>query len=1570
VPDPRTKLVEELFQKVADLPEPQRAQFLDEQCGADEGLRKEIETLLRHESEATAQFLVRGAETTTLPLSADLPGTTLGRYKVLDRIGEGGFGEVLLAEQTEPVQRKVALKIVKLGMDTRQVVARFEAERQALALMDHPHIATVYDAGATDAGRPFFAMEFVAGVPITKYCDRERLDTNGRLHLFLQICSAIQHAHQKGVIHRDLKPSNVLVARDGDEHVPKVIDFGIAKAMGPHLTERTLYTEQGQLIGTPEYMSPEQAQMSAANIDTRTDIYSLGVLLYEVLVGALPFDPDTFRSKGLKEIQHVICEVEPPKPSTRLSSIEGDAGKSPGRPLEAITRHRRTDLRTLRRSLKGDLDWILMKAMAKEPTRRYASASEFAADIRRHLNHEPVLAGPPGTAYRLAKFVRRNRAAVVWAALIMLVLAGGVIGILVQAARATREARSASEISAFLNDMLASVDPLQVRRISGFAPPGLAETPTPGGGYGGDVTVAEMMRHASAGIEEKFADKPELEALARETIGMTFQSLWQFEDARDHLQTALDIRREILGRDHPDTLRSMLQLGYSLWDARRGEYEEAETLVRRAYEGMRRREGPEDPKMLSAAHILANVLSRQRRFGESEVLYRNTVDAQSRVLGSEHRDTLMTRWDWADSHLNQGKEIAGEDKARTLYDTCRRTLGPDDSVTIMSQILVGVFAGSRGDDDEAESLLRTGLEKSRRVLGEDHPFTYYTTRLLAMSLSGPDDAKEREGLVRSAMEGLLGTVGEEHYEAHTTMRVLGMMLLEQGKPDDGIDLVRRHVEIMARALGEDHLLTAIEMHRLAGVLARAGRDEEALDYATRAVGAARRVAEHPGASPLEIYYYARLLLTIEPPEMRDAAAALAAATTAVASADDVTLAERHLGQTAYLFDTLAWAHEMAGDLQSATRIRMNRLRLLMDLEAGAWEVTQSAWWFIKQRGLPEDAYDLALLAAEQADSMRPHDATSLTTLGGARYRAGQYENALAALHRAVEADGGVNPPNLAFLALVYDGLGREQDATAATARLRELMWDPQRAADADNALIWQEAQARLGRHLEALTLNVPDEYPMIRDAVDAAVSGAEVIVADGVYTGSGNRDIDFAGKLITVRSANGPERCTVDCEGAGRAFVFQNGETAGAVLEGFTIRNGATEGNGGAVQCEASSPTIRNCTFVRNVATAAGSSTGHGGAIHLAASAATLENCRFIENSAAGGRGGGIACRNGSASVIRNCLFAGNTAQAGEGVLTGIGGGLHSANSSPTISTCRFDENRAIGGTLSRSGSGAGVHIAGGRVKILDCQFTGNEAIGRHARLTGMGGAILASLGGHTITGCTFTDNRASGGPFSLTGLGGGLQISSSASVTVTGCTFRRNAAVGGPVGVSGVGGGIVCSEPQSRLRLTNCVLTGNTATGHGGGMWNGGVSGGPSPSIVNCTFSGNHADGGGGGIYSAAAPAPRSAPALVNCIVWGNSPDQIVDAGGAVTVISCSTVQGGWPGRGNISTDPLFIDPINDDFRVAAGSTCIDAGDNSAVSVDTDFEGKPRFVDDASTPDTGQGDPPIVDVGAYEYQR
>jgi serine/threonine protein kinase/Flp pilus assembly protein TadD len=413
-----------LFLEALEITDPaERSAYLDRACAADPQLRDRVAQLLKaHDKpgrfmERPALALVASAEG---PVS-ERPGTVIGPYKLLEQIGEGGFGVVFMAEQHEPVRRKVALKVIKPGMDTRQVVARFEAERQALALMDHPHIAHILDAGQTASGRPYFVMELVRGTPITDFCDQSHLSVRQRLELFINVCQAVQHAHQKGIIHRDLKPTNVLVTLHDTVPVVKVIDFGIAKATGRQLTDKTLFTNFAQMIGTPMYMSPEQAQLSGLDIDTRTDIYTLGVLLYELLTGTTPFDRERLRTAAYDEIRRIIREEEPPRPSTRISTL--------GRAAQTVSANRQSDFKRLRQQFRGELDWIVMKALEKDRNRRYETVSALAADVQRFLNDEPVQACPPSWWYRFRKLARRNKRAFVMASALALAVLLGVIGL-------------------------------------------------------------------------------------------------------------------------------------------------------------------------------------------------------------------------------------------------------------------------------------------------------------------------------------------------------------------------------------------------------------------------------------------------------------------------------------------------------------------------------------------------------------------------------------------------------------------------------------------------------------------------------------------------------------------------------------------------------------------------------------------------------------------------------------------------------------------------------------------------------------------------------------------------------------------------------------------------------------------------------------------------------------------------------------------------------------------------------------------------------------------------------------
>ncbi len=638
-------------------------------------------------SERANQSWPDAAPTVDCSSSTDSPGDRIGRYKILQLIGEGGFGTVYMAEQQEPVRRKVALKIIKLGMDTKQVIARFEAERQALALMDHPNIARVLDAGATETGRPYFVMELVRGVPVTDYCEKNKLSTTDRLELFTRICQAIQHAHHKGIIHRDLKPSNVLVTLHDGVPVPKVIDFGIAKALHQRLTEKTLFTEYHQFMGTPVYMSPEQAEMSGLDVDARTDIYSLGVLLYELLTGTTPFDVQRLKSLSHADIQKLIREESPHKPSTRIQTL--------GRDATSTAEHQQTDREGLRKHLKGDLDCIVMKALEKDRTRRYETANGMMFDVRRYLNGEPVLASPPSAIYRARKFVGRHRAAVGVATVVGLALFAGMVLSMIGFTQASREravaraeAESARAINSFFSDMLGSVDPQQLRLHSAFAPEE-AVTGTTKGVFDRNVSVVEMLKRGGERLEETFRGKPGLEAEARETIGITLAGLGHLEDARPHLERAVEIRAGILPEDHPDRLRSELQLGYLLMDAK---------MVKAARNGFERIYGPEHPNTLSATTFLAQTLTVDRstslldnegKFSSATDVFRDTLEKQRRVLGNKHRDVVFTLLEWAHWHMwgNRGKEA--EELTREALEITRRHFSSDDALALYAETTLG-----------------------------------------------------------------------------------------------------------------------------------------------------------------------------------------------------------------------------------------------------------------------------------------------------------------------------------------------------------------------------------------------------------------------------------------------------------------------------------------------------------------------------------------------------------------------------------------------------------------------------------------------------------------------------------------------------------------------------------------------------------------------------------------------------------------------------------------------------------------------------------------------------------------
>ena len=720
-------------------------------------------------------------------------GQVMGGYCLIRLIGEGGMGEVWEAQQSVPVRRIVALKLLKAGMDTRQIMNRFQAERQLLALMQHPCIAQMFDAGITDSGRPYFVMEYVEGSRITAYCDQAKLGLRERLELFKQVCAAVQHAHQKGVIHRDLKPSNVLVTLRDGKPLPKVIDFGLAKARTSESHDASL-TELGTMLGTPAYASPEQMSLGAIDIDTRSDVYSLGALLYELLVGVVPFEAD--QGQTLIELRQAIREHEPARPSARLSRL--------GERLSHVAEARSVEPPQLRSQLKGDLDWIVLKALEKQRERRYASPHELSLDIDRYLNHEPLQARPPTAGYRLRKFVRRHRLGTSFAAFTVIVVISFIGVTLAQSKRlaeerdrATAQAQRAEAINAFMQETLGAADPWQT---------------------GKDMSVRETLQHAVTRIDATFPTQPLLAAELRRTIGTTYLMLGRLEEGEALLRAALEARLEALGPEHPDvadSLASLAQLHFQ-----RTNHEEAEKLIRRA------------------------------------------LTIQRQQLGNAHRsvgDSLAQLADLLFDTGNYPEAAAAAEESLAIREPFIATA--PDKVSGSLQILATIVGNGLGDYVRAEELFTRAYEINVQAYGKEDARTALASGNLATHYLVQGNFDRAEQVLSAAIPVLRQQLGDDHPMVATYVENLGGVMLQQLRFTDSLKLANEALTIRKARLGEDNANVVRTMANIAIVQRRAGMLDEAAASFAEVVPRMKKAygAQHPDVG--EVLYVYGLLRT-------------------------------------------------------------------------------------------------------------------------------------------------------------------------------------------------------------------------------------------------------------------------------------------------------------------------------------------------------------------------------------------------------------------------------------------------------------------------------------------------------------------------------------------------------------------------------------------------------------------------------------------------------------------------------------------------------------------------------------
>ncbi len=952
----------------------ERVAFLDAVCAGKPELRRGVELLLKAVAKV-GNFLESPAlapvPTGDGPVS-ERPGTVIGPYKLLQQIGEGGMGTVYMAEQTEPIQRKVALKVIKPGMDSRQVIARFEAERQALSMMDHVNIARVLDAGATDSGRPYFVMELVHGVPMTKYCDDNHLTPRERLELFVPVCHAIQHAHQKGIIHRDIKPSNVMITLYDGKPVPKVIDFGVAKATERRLTERTLFTQYGAMVGTFEYMAPEQAEMSALGADTRSDIYSLGVLLYELLTGSTPLSSKRIREAAYAEILRMIKEEEPPKPSTRLS----DSGEA----LASISAQRHMEPAKLTRLLRGELDWIVMKCLEKDRNRRYDTASALVGDVQRYLHDEPVAACPPSKSYRFGKFARRNKAALMTASVVALALAAGTAVATWQAFRATRamaaavqeqqranqEAATARRVIGSLQQMLGLIDPdaasrsiLSLSAVRLQVMLGLVRRDAV---RGPDYTILQLIDDFADNLEEKLADQPAAAADLHATIGRAYAARGERNKAKKHLERALVLGRSVYGDEHEKYADILVD--YARPDASDpSEHEAREADLRRAV-AIYRANGVGGELVIRALTTLEWNLRAQASAGapakwdQIEPVLNEALAEAAKSPGIEFQEIATIYTSMARLRIRESQYVEAERIARKGL-TMHLKLHPESLKTGWGYAVLSGALRPQGKFADALAADQQALQRMRNVLEAEHGSIAYTANAVINTLAMADDAHALADLFASVAE-----VGK--------LESLFLEMLETTKPS-------------TFRYDDPAFVAAQGLARIVDTYLDLSQEWLATGKAQEAEKSRQKV----------------ILLFESLP-------------TQLASNPDML---------PYVYSFSAVALMKAGQTDQAKELCR---KLLDQVTPTSGEAHNKLAWFLATAEIPAHQDPaLAIELAKKAVESNPQSNTYHKTLGVACYRAGDWKQAIAELEKAIGK--GANGHDYFFLAMAHWKLG-DKDA--------------------------------------------------------------------------------------------------------------------------------------------------------------------------------------------------------------------------------------------------------------------------------------------------------------------------------------------------------------------------------------------------------------------------------------------------------------------------------------------------------------------------------------------------------------